>query len=363
MVSDSVSMVDIAREMGVSHTTVSRVVNGQPGVSPALARKIRHQMKQAGYRPRSSVRRPAGPSPRAEAEVATRTLGFVYVGPPCKNLPDDYSGLLNAVSREVAKSDYNLLYAETEDLASAPSWLAVGKVAGLLMLGRPRDASLLERIAQIPQVWLSSHSLGDHEPAGDRVISGNYAVGQLAATYLIQRGHQRLAYINPLGGWAVYQSRGDAFEITARRQGVEVNRYESPADPSVDLYELTVEELDRRAELLVAQLLAQPQRPTGVFAPDATMAYPFYRSAARQGLVVGRDVDVITFGKSQSCMGLLPRPACMETKSELRALRAVNQLLWRIEHPGEAWGMEVAIEPVVVEGEAAWPGQGPESRI
>ena len=72
------SMNDVAKLVGVSHVTVSRVVNGQPGVSEATARKVRRAMKSLGYVPRPPNRRPGPrrrtPSRKRAAQIAMLML-------------------------------------------------------------------------------------------------------------------------------------------------------------------------------------------------------------------------------------------------------------------------------------------------
>lgn len=360
------SIVELAAEMGVSHTTISRVINARPGVSPALAFQIRKRMREIGYTPRE-VR----PGPRRREQLdgqpatarATGTIGFVHLGNAATtNLPANMINIALAASQAAAAAGYDLLFADVAGIDTLPAWLREGRVEGLMICGYRRDEALLELLDGFPSVWLSSHPshgrAGDDGAAGrDRVLSGNYAVGQLAADYLVGRGHARVAVVNPLGGWQLFQTRGDAFDVTARRAGAAVTRLEGPSRADEVIFELDRVELEARVRPLVAALAAMPagQRPTGVFCIDAPVALAVYRGARAAGLEVGRDLDVISFGSHLAFHGLAPMPATVAVSEETRGQRAVSQLLWRIGHPGERRGMEVSIDPQVVAGEIAWP--------
>ena len=49
-------MADVARLAGVSHQTVSRVINGQPNIRPATRERVEDAIQQLGYRPNSAAR-------------------------------------------------------------------------------------------------------------------------------------------------------------------------------------------------------------------------------------------------------------------------------------------------------------------
>lgn len=358
MAAAPLSIVDLAAELGVSHTTISRVINSKPGVSSELAARIRQRMRDIGYQPR--VVRP-GPRRREEPNAAVPgregTIGFVYLGNAISNLPAGMINLALAASDAATAAGYDLLFAEVSSIKSLPSWLRDGRVNGLMLCGYRCDDETARYLASFPSVWLSSHAAMDGSRAVDRVLSGNTAAGKLAAEYLAKRGHKRLGFINPLAGWQLFQTRGDAFDLAARRRGATVIRVEAPSGPDEVIFELSREQLEDRIAPLVDELCKMPasERPTGLFLTDGPVALAFYRCAYKRGVVIGRDFDVITFGTHIAFGGLSPMPAHVAVPENVRGVRAVSQLLWRIKHPGEERGMEVSIDPQVVEGEIQWP--------
>jgi DNA-binding LacI/PurR family transcriptional regulator len=65
------SMADVAARAGVSHQTVSRVVNGHPSVAPATRERVEQAIAELGYRPNVAA--------RALVTGSTRTIGLVTV--------------------------------------------------------------------------------------------------------------------------------------------------------------------------------------------------------------------------------------------------------------------------------------------
>ncbi|BDZ51931.1 hypothetical protein GCM10025867_41720 [Frondihabitans sucicola] len=68
------NIFDVASEAGVSHQTVSRVVNGDPNVRPATRAKVDEAIAKLNYRPSAAA--------RALASRKTRALGLISTGGP-----------------------------------------------------------------------------------------------------------------------------------------------------------------------------------------------------------------------------------------------------------------------------------------
>ncbi|MCC6683403.1 MAG: LacI family DNA-binding transcriptional regulator [Phycisphaeraceae bacterium] len=349
MTISNTSITAIAQKLGVSHTTVSRVINGRSGVSADRASEIRRRLKEMGYRPKTV--RP-GPRLRHEAGLLTQrgTLVYLYLALEDKHLPMGLMNAVTAMSHAAAHAGFDLVFAHVSKLDDVPPCLREGRVAGLLLSGRTHDERLLHMLSGYPLVWLASRPKL-HGAAGDRVIGGNQATGRLAAEYLLNRGHKHLAFLSPLSSWTVFEVRGDAFELAAHRRAASISRLTAPSDPDLAIFEFTQEQIEDKVAPLAAQLRDLSPRPTGLFIPDAPVALAFYRCAVKLGLSIGSDLDVITFGEPEVFHGLYPRPAIIAIPHELRVKRAINQLIWRIEHPQEHGEMEVAIEPHLIEGE------------
>jgi len=352
MASNAASITEIAQQLGVSHTTVSRVINGRPGVSADLAHEIRLQLKKMGYRPRAI--RP-GPRLRNDTGTLTRhgTLAFLYLAQNEQYAPDGIGNTVTAISHSAARAGYDLVFAHILRYEDLPPCILDGRCAGVMLSGRTRDERLLNLLSGFPAVWLASKP--QLQGMGDRVIAGNHAAGRMAADYLLERGHRHLAFLSPLAGWNVFEVRGDAFEVAAYRRAASVARLAVPSEPDVSIFEFTQEQIEQRMLQVADDLMKLSPRPTGLFITDSPAALAFYRAATMRGLRIGRDVDPITFGTRDAFYALHPRIAAISFNYELRGLRAINQLIWRIEHPEETGDMEVAIEPCLIPGEIDWP--------
>jgi DNA-binding LacI/PurR family transcriptional regulator len=64
-------MADVAARAGVSHQTVSRVINGHPSVAPLTRERVQQAIAELGYRPNLAA--------RALVTGSTRTIGLVTI--------------------------------------------------------------------------------------------------------------------------------------------------------------------------------------------------------------------------------------------------------------------------------------------
>src|SRR3712207_9479587 len=84
-------MADVAARAGVSHQTVSRVINHHPSVAPLTRERVQQAIAELGYRPNAAA--------RALVTGSTRTIGLVTVNPNQFG-PAQTMGGLEAAARE-----------------------------------------------------------------------------------------------------------------------------------------------------------------------------------------------------------------------------------------------------------------------
>jgi DNA-binding LacI/PurR family transcriptional regulator len=84
-------MMDVAREAGVSHVTVSRVLNDHPSVRPETRARVEAAIEKLGYRPNSVA--------RALKSRHSSTIGVVLAGGELYELPRILRGVQSAAQR------------------------------------------------------------------------------------------------------------------------------------------------------------------------------------------------------------------------------------------------------------------------
>lgn len=180
------TMKDVASYAGVGLKTVSRVVNGEPGVRPETARRVQAAIEQLGFRRNDSA--------RMLRKGQTASIGLILedTGDPF------YSGLARAVEN-VASSHGSLLFVGSSDedparereLAIA---LCARRVDGLVIVPSAEDHTYL-----IPEISVGTAVVFADRPGrlieADAVLSDNAGGAREGVAHLIAAGHQRIGFI------------------------------------------------------------------------------------------------------------------------------------------------------------------------
>lgn len=328
------SIVDVARRAGVSVSTVSRVINHQPGVSAETEALIRAVMHELGYVPPVPERR-RGPK-QSRVGCLGKGLAVLLLSP---RYDETFEGayLLSQIEAGLqegaAEHGATLCVSSLSQPADAASFGHAGPVRALFVLDGQIPDSALAGFAGIPVVHLMTPSLNRARP-WDVVCPDSAAVGRQAAEYLMSRGHERLCVINPVSCWAAAAERASAFVASACLAGRDVNllggtRCEMgwEEDSSIDCHDHRI----AVCEAVGRAFLALAPRPTGLFVTSDTIAAIIYRILSHAGVVIGRDVEVVSCNNDQDALGpLLPRPPTFDLQGYEIGRQAVDVAAARV---------------------------------
>ncbi|WP_240796360.1 LacI family DNA-binding transcriptional regulator [Streptomyces sp. RFCAC02] len=132
------TLEDVARRAGVSRSTVSRVINGEPGVSAEVAERARKAVAELGYVPNQAARRLVTHRSGAVAVVVTEPRRRLFVDPV-------FDGLLHGIRGELLRHGAQLVLLfveEDDDYARVAHFLSGGHVDGALLFSLRADDPL-----------------------------------------------------------------------------------------------------------------------------------------------------------------------------------------------------------------------------
>lgn len=334
-------MLHVAKLAGVSLSTVSRVVNDQPRVAISTAECVRKAMAELNFTP--MVRRGAANPKRSKS--ATVRLAFVVLSPGAGVTPG-FERLLRGLSEASAEADVEIGYHFLQNSNRLPSRVTRGQVDGVLLFGPRPSPSVQKQLETLPTVWLMANP--DRPTWGDQVMPDNTRIGELAARYLVERGHRRVAFMNAVhNSWGL-EVRGLFFGLTARELGADVAEFKAS--------DLSSDPIDSRAavELLVQRYLAAANKPTGLFVLEDCLLPVLQTTLSKYGLDYGpgTNLDLISCNNErQYFVGLKYAPATIDIRTESIARRGVEQMLWQLTHPDSQDRVRFTVEPVLVQEE------------
>src|SRR3954453_1408133 len=304
----NVTLMTVARAVGVSPTTVSNAYNRPHKLSPALRERILEAAHDLGY---------PGPNPAARSLRRGRAgsigllfgeaLTYVFQDPGAVEF---LRGLAEGTARH--NTVLQLIAALDADAEEGASLLANAIVDGLLVWSLP-DRHPLLRLAQERNIPLVTHG-GPRLDAVPFVGIDDRAAAQAAAEHLLALGHRSLAVICFPFGSARRARHRDPARI--RRPGYRVTRerlagYQAAAKAAarrrvtLDIYEVAVNSREEGHRAALA-LLQAPPRPTAVLAMSDELAVGVLAAARELELRVPLDLSVLGWDDSPSALAVEP---------------------------------------------------------
>lgn len=339
---------------GVTHGTVSRLINGRGGVAKATARRIREAMAELGYRPQPPERR-RGRTARP-AGWRTGNICLLLVGAPRELLDrPGISTVVATIESELRQHGLDLLLARTGCLQEVPPCVSRRKTDGLLLVGEAPDV-MPTGCRRLPAVWLlSSHT--QTQNWADHILPDNDRIGVMAAEYLAARGHTHVAFYNDQAEHPGFAARGAAFCTAARARGMDAQSFVAAKSGGDSVWGFGPNDC---GAALVGRMLRATPRPQGVFVPTDEQTLRLYPILAGSAIAPGCGIDVVSCDNQEVWLRQLhPRPTSIDLNFELIGRRAVEQLISRITHPDHPPGTRILIPPKPLGDDADPPPPAP----
>lgn len=270
-------MVDVAHVAGVSHVTVSRVLNGHPSVRPETRARVEAAIAQLGYR-RNTVA-------RALKSRRSSTIGVVMAGSELYELPRVLLGIETAARG--AGYDVNMASwqgGDAADLAETVRRLTDQSVEGVAVIAARQVAvdALSGVVTDVPMSVVMSGSVPN--PRISFVELDQELGARLAVRHLLDLGHRRIVHL---------AGNLDTFDASARVQGW---RDELSAHPGLPQELLQGDFSAASGHRLTLELAHGPQGlPSAIFAGNDLMALGVLAALAQLGLSAPDDVSVVGF--------------------------------------------------------------------
>src|SRR3954449_3068981 len=266
-------MADVAKLAGVSHQTVSRVINDSTHVRPETRRRVLAAMRQLDYRPNSVA--------RALVTGRSQTLGVVsfdttLYGP---------ASTLFGIERAAHDAGYFITIASLEALdrpsvLDAIERLRVQGVEGILVIA-PQEGAARALLQAPPGVPLVAVEAGPEDSVPVAAVD-QFAGAERATRHLLELGHRTVHHVAGPPDWLEAQRR-----VAGWRAALEAAA--APAPPL-----LVGDWSARSGHDLGMQLAADPQ-VTAIFVANDQMALGALRALHEAGRRIPRDVSVVGF--------------------------------------------------------------------
>ena len=298
-------MADVARLAGVSHQTVSRVINGHSSLRPATRARVEDAIRQLGYRPNTVA--------RALVTKRSATIGVIATNGGLWG-PSTVHRAIQAAAREAGYfvSSVNLPDVTREDLAAAVEHLRDHNVEGIVMIAANDEAVDIARRQEtggVPVVVVE----GDLSRAPWTVGVDQVAGARMATEHLLSLGHEQVMHVAGPQHWEEARARLAGWRESVQAVGLK------PLEPL--LGDWTAE-----SGYALGQALAKRRGVTAVFVANDHMAIGVLRALWEAGRSVPDELSVVGFDDIPESGFLIPPLTTVRQDFDAVGLLAIETL-------------------------------------
>ena len=325
-------MADVARLAGVSHQTVSRVVNGHPSVHPATRSRVERAISQLGYR--------RNPAARALVTRRTGTIGVISVDTANYGPASTLFGIEEA-ARAFGHfvSFVSLRVVDRQHMRDALDHLMTANVDGIVVIAPIRAAvdSVAGIPADLPVLVVGEPASGAEVSVG---IDQEYGA-RLATRHLLDLGHRTVHHVRGPHDWLEAEARVRGWQAELSSRGAQA-------------LPCPLGDWSPKSGHAAGRALAADPAVTAVFVANDQMAMGVLAAFHEAGRSVPADVSVVGFDDIPGAAYLRPGLTTIRQDFAEVGRRCMEHLLARM-HGGTPERGGVVLPELVVRGSTAPP--------
>ena len=273
------TIFDVARQAGVSKSTVSKVLTGSPHVNSATRQRVLEAIRQLNYHPNVAAR-------RFKSRVS-HLIGFISpnIGEPTTS-PAFFTAFMIGAGRVAGPRQYDIVWlVSVSSHAPQPDDYAKiflrREVDGLLVTNTPSHDPRVEALKATgcPFVIVGRYD----DPEVCTVDVDNVAVGYLATSHLLERGHRRIGLLNGQPDLPFCRDRFQGYAQALRERSLGLN------EALVTWQRFTAAE----GQAAMERLLALPEPPTAIIVTDPALRAGCLRALGARRLRLPDDLALV----------------------------------------------------------------------
>ncbi|MPR33152.1 LacI family DNA-binding transcriptional regulator [Salmonirosea aquatica] len=272
------TIIDIAQDLGVSNSTVSRALHGHPDINPNTRRAILEKAQELDYQPNQLA--------HSLVKSRTETVGIIVP----EFMTQFFPNIIVGAQKVLAQAGYHLIIMQSDESYETEKnntkALLANRVDGLLV-SMSHETNNYDHLRifekrDIPVVYFNrvSEELGKY-----RVVVNDYQGAYTAVDHLIRNGYRRIAHLGGPTNLLISQERLRGYCDALRKNGLEV------------IPELVIhgDLRAQKARIYTGYFLDLPVPPDAIFAVNDPSAIEIMMLAKAKGLRIPDDLGVVGF--------------------------------------------------------------------
>ena len=334
----------LALELGLSPTTVSRALNGYPEVSEATRRRVREAAEAANYHPNTQAKRLATGRAMAIGHIIPISDRHEIVNPV-------FADFIAGAGEVYARAGYDMVMTIVPDDSEARAYAELrskGNVDGVLIHAPKVEDHRIAMLDALGMPYVLHGRVSGTNAPFSWVDVNNKRAFERATNFLLDLGHRRIALINGIGEMDFARRRRRGYEAALKAR-------EMAIDPALIVEgEMT----EAQGHDAAREMLQWPDPPTAFLTASLLSAMGARRGIEEAGLVMGRDVSIVTHDDELGYLknGTAEEPIFTATRSSVREAgrRCAALLIEQIES-GDRSPRHELMEAVLVVGQSTGP--------
>lgn len=311
-----VTIMDIAHQLGISKSTVSRALRGHSDIHKGTRKMILDLAQQLEYQP----------NPLANALLKSRTNIVGILVPEFRHY--FFPTMIMGAQEVLSKAGYNVMICQSDEsyeteMANVKALMS-SRVDGLLVSVTAQTNNFDHFRAvlrkEVPIVFFNRVCPELETP---QVIVDDYEGAFQAVEHLIKQGYRRIAHLAGPNSLLVSRLRLNGYRDALQKHGL-------PLDPDLIIhYDLSEE----KARIYANYLLSLPQPPDAIFAINDPTAIEIMLVAKSRGVKIPQELGIVGFSNDPVSAIIEPSLTTIEQPVWEMGRQAAKLLLEQMEHP------------------------------
>lgn len=329
MIRKSVTMGDIAKELGVSTVSVSKALTGKEGVSDSVRENIINKAREMGYcytgSKKENVKERHNIGIIISEHFITKDAYYsrLYEKTMMMLADEKQIGMLEIIKREAEKN------------LEPPALLASSQIEGVIVLGQMNKRYLyMLREHDIPVLYMDFY---DEDILEDSVISDSVFGSGILTNYLIHRGHTKIAFVGSIRSTSSIMDRYIGYYRAMITAGLTLKD------------EWLIEDRDEEGDRI--DITLPKEMPTAFVCNSDAVAFDLVKKLQNNGINVPEDISVVGFDNFIYSEMSTPKITTYGVDTDALVRNAIRIMLEKMENPNYSVG-RVLIAGTMVERES-----------
>ncbi len=339
MIRKSVTMGDIARELGVSTVSVSKALTGKDGVSDVVREMIVKKAEEMGYRYTGNKKEKTGAKHNIGILVSER---FITKDAYYSRL---YEKTMMKLSEQKQMGMLEIIRRESEKELQPPALLVSGQIEGAIVLGQMSKEYLqLLHDYELPLLYMDFY---DEDVIEDAVISDSVYGSGILTNYLIHKGHEKIAYVGSIGSTSSIMDRYIGYYRAMLKAGLTIDEG------------WRIEDRDSEGDKI--EMTLPKDMPTAFVCNSDASAFEIVKKLQKEGYRVPEDISVVGFDNFIYSEMSTPKITTYGVDTDALVRSSIRIMLDKLADPEYSVG-RVIVGGTLVERNSVMPPKGAQNK-